>query len=63
MNEAAQMVSEAADPEANIIFGAVIDESLKDEILITVIATGFERQPEREEKKDEFEIKPLQVMI
>ena len=59
VNEAAQMVSEAADPEANIIFGAVIDESLKDEILITVIATGFERQPEREEKKDEFEIKPF----
>ena len=50
MNEAAQMVSEAADPEANIIFGAVIDESLKDEILITVIATGFERQPKRRRK-------------
>ncbi len=40
VNEAAQMVSEAADAEANIIFGAVIDEKLKDEILITVIATG-----------------------
>lgn len=59
VNEAAQMVSEAADSEANIIFGAVINDNLKDEILITVIATGFERQPEKEEKKDEFEIKPF----
>ncbi|MEA4825811.1 MAG: cell division protein FtsZ, partial [Clostridium sp.] len=33
-----------ADPDANIIFGAVIDESLKDEIRITVIATGFEEK-------------------
>lgn len=42
VNEAAELVSQAADPEANIIFGAVIDEELKDEIRITVIATGFE---------------------
>jgi cell division protein FtsZ len=42
INEAAAIVQEAADFEANIIFGAVIDESLKDEIRITVIATGFE---------------------
>lgn len=42
INEAAAIVQEAADPDANIIFGAVIDESLKDEIRITVIATGFE---------------------
>lgn len=42
INEAAAIVQEAADLEANIIFGAVIDESLKDEIRITVIATGFE---------------------
>ncbi len=42
INEAAQIVQEAADPDANIIFGAVIDEALKDEIRITVIATGFE---------------------
>lgn len=45
INEAAAIVQEAADLEANIIFGAVIDESLKDEIRITVIATGFE-EPE-----------------
>ena len=40
--EAADVVRESADPDANIIFGAVIDENLKDEIRITVIATGFE---------------------
>lgn len=42
VNEAAEIVAAAADPEANIIFGAVIDDSLKDEIRVTVIATGFE---------------------
>lgn len=41
INEAAGIVQGAADPDANIIFGAVIDESLKDEIKITLIATGF----------------------
>lgn len=42
VNEAAEIVQLAADQEANIIFGAVIDESMKDDIRITVIATGFE---------------------
>lgn len=42
VNEAAQAVQQAADPEANIIFGAVIDEHLDGEVRITVIATGFE---------------------
>ena len=46
INEAAEIVQEAADPDANIIFGAVIDENLKDEIRITVIATGFENEKE-----------------
>jgi cell division protein FtsZ len=41
VNEAAEIISQAADPEANIIFGAVIDESITDEIRVTVIATGF----------------------
>ncbi|UNC92870.1 cell division protein FtsZ [Candidatus Contubernalis alkaliaceticus] len=44
VNEAADIVAEAADPEANIIFGAVIDESLEDEVRVTVIATGFEER-------------------
>lgn len=43
--DAADVVREAVDPDANIIVGAVIDESLKEEIRITVIATGFECQP------------------
>ena len=41
INEAASMIQEEADEDANIIFGAVIDENLTDEIRITVIATGF----------------------
>jgi cell division protein FtsZ len=58
INEAAEIVQEAADPDANIIFGAVIDENLKDEIRITVIATGFEKiardvEPPKEETKAE----------
>jgi len=43
VNEAAELVAEAADQDANIIFGAVINEDFKDEIRITVIATGFEK--------------------
>jgi cell division protein FtsZ len=49
VNEAASMIQEEAHDDANIIFGAVIDESLTDEIRITVIATGFGEA--REEKK------------
>lgn len=42
VNEATTMVYEAASPEANIIFGAVIDERLNDEVRVTIIATGFD---------------------
>ena len=42
VNTAAELIQRSADPEANIIFGTVIDDSLEDEIIITVIATGFE---------------------
>ncbi|NLJ58494.1 MAG: cell division protein FtsZ [Tissierellia bacterium] len=41
VNEAAKLIEEAADPEANIIFGANVDESVGDMVKITVIATGF----------------------
>ena len=41
VNEAAEVVTSAADANANVIFGAVIDESLKDDVRVTVIATGF----------------------
>ncbi|MDK2805108.1 cell division protein FtsZ [Thermoanaerobacterium thermosaccharolyticum] len=58
VNEAANYIYETADPDANIIFGAVIDESLEDQIRITVIATGFEKKFESEKKpKIEKEIK------
>lgn len=50
INEAAELVQKSVDPEANIIFGAVIDENLKDEIVITVIATGFNKQNSAEQK-------------
>jgi len=41
VNEAAEVVTSAADQNANVIFGAVIDDSLGDEVRVTVIATGF----------------------
>jgi cell division protein FtsZ len=44
VNEASSIIREAADEDANIIFGAVIDESLRDEMKITVIATGFDKE-------------------
>jgi cell division protein FtsZ len=47
VNEAAEVVTGHADPNANVIFGAVIDESLKDEVRVTVIATGFGTRPRR----------------
>jgi len=47
VNEAAEVVTGAADQNANVIFGAVIDEGLKDEVRVTVIATGFGAQRRR----------------
>jgi hypothetical protein len=48
VNEAAEIIKETADPEANIIFGTVIDERMGDEVMITVIATGFDSSRKRE---------------
>ena len=45
INEAANLIMEAADPDANIIFGAGIDETMGEDVRITVIATGFEKTP------------------
>jgi cell division protein FtsZ len=63
VNEAAEVVTGAADQNANVIFGAVIDQGLKDEVRVTVIATGFgperyrrrrsERRPAEEEGSGE----------
>ena len=47
MNEAAEVVTSAADANANVIFGAVIDDAKGDEITVTVIATGFGGRPRR----------------
>ncbi len=55
---AANLVQEAAHPDANIIFGATFDPSMQDEIRVTVIATGFEDKPAEGEKPAE-EKKPL----
>ncbi len=49
VNEAAQVIYNAVDPDANIIFGAVIDEKMQGDIMITVIATGFKQGAERHE--------------
>jgi len=66
VNEAAEIISQAADGEANIIFGAVIDEQMDEEVRVTVIATGFETQKataaRKKEKEDDdkgLEIKPF----
>ena len=68
INEAAEVVKEAADPDANIVFGAVIDPELNDEVKITVLATGFEKdfksqKAQVSEKKEEakpFAAKPAE---
>ncbi len=48
VNEAADLIRQAVDQDANIIFGAGIEETLKEEIKITVIATGFESQKQQD---------------
>lgn len=49
VHEAAEIVSEACDEEVNMIFGSVINENLKDEIIVTVIATGFEDSSDKKQ--------------
>jgi cell division protein FtsZ len=51
VNEAAEIVRSTADPDANIIFGAVIDPEMQDEIRITVIATGFDAAVEKQQPR------------
>jgi cell division protein FtsZ len=53
VNEAAEVVTSAADQNANVIFGAVIDESLGDEVRVTVIATGFGPARTRRKRRTE----------
>lgn len=47
VDEAAKIISEAADPDANIIFGTTIDDAMRDQIKITVIATGFDQTKQK----------------
>lgn len=51
VNEAARIITQSADQNAKIIFGAVIDENMKDEVKVTVIATGFGKNGARPAKK------------
>ncbi len=52
VNEAAEIIQNAADPNANIIFGAVIDETLGDDVRVTVIGTGFDHRPGRSARRE-----------
>jgi cell division protein FtsZ len=52
VNEAAEIIQNAADPNANIIFGAVIDESMSEDVRVTVIGTGFDHRPGRSARRD-----------
>ncbi len=62
VNEAVSMAQSAADPEANIIFGSVIDERLGNEVKITVIATGFQGRDERSRAVARKVEKPAEVV-
>jgi len=56
VNDAAEVIYNAVDPEANIIFGAVIDEKLQGDVVITVIATGFKPSEKRFTSEEPAEI-------
>ncbi len=52
VNEAAKAVSEAAHPDANIIFGAMVDEKLDDQVWVTVVATGYDTKTQRPQMRE-----------
>lgn len=58
VDEAARIISSAADPDANIIFGSVIRDDLNDQVRITVIATGFDETQARISKMHKGEVRP-----
>jgi cell division protein FtsZ len=61
INEAAALVAQSAHPEANIIFGATIDDALGDEVRVTVIAAGFDGgMPKRRDSESGFRRTPAQ---
>ncbi|MDQ3618734.1 MAG: cell division protein FtsZ [Actinomycetota bacterium] len=66
VNEAANIISKSAHPDANIIFGAVVDDTLGDEVRVTVIAAGFDRWGQREAEelvKPEEDIFSVPAMV
>ena len=63
VDEAAKIISSAADADANIIFGAVVKEDLVDQVRITVIATGFDQTRSRIAQMTKSPIPPLQGVI
>jgi len=54
IDEAAKAITEAADPDANIIFGSIIDEAMSGEVKVTVIATGFDTEDKKKKKTEEI---------
>ncbi len=58
VNEAAKAVAEAAHPDANIIFGAMIDEKLDEQVWVTVVATGFGERRPRSRRESEHPAAP-----
>jgi len=58
VNEAAKVITNAADPNAKIIFGSIIDENLKDNVKVTVVATGFGTTPTRDKQSQPMEFNP-----
>jgi cell division protein FtsZ len=70
VNEAAELIREIADPEANIIFGAALDEKMTGEVRVTVIATGFEsddmlysKLPQLDTKKEEPKVEEAKAPV
>jgi cell division protein FtsZ len=55
VHDAAEIIQNEADPNANIIFGAVIDESMSDDVRVTVIGTGFDHRPGRSTRRESRE--------
>ncbi len=60
VNEAANVITQSADPNAKVIFGTIVDDSLGDEVKVTVIATGFTGQPL---KRKDLDLKDLKSTI
>jgi cell division protein FtsZ len=58
VNDAAEIIQQAADSGANIIFGAVIDESMSDDVRVTVIGTGFDHRSGRGTRRDARSSRP-----